>query len=344
MLKKTAGPVILALLTIACIVFFQANRSSVEQREAQVIGNDPSLRANLCLLDINTSGWTIDTWNQDSLILTTEEFIVNARAIDAKAFDNFLSANRQHRFRGQPVNRETQLGGQPGDPQVIRFDRHAENVNAIQAEYFVSHGSQHFIVTPLSRRLDAFELAPFDELVKTIRIRADLNPRANVLPAWKAYLARPREEGPWAKFDLYMDPAPILLGTPGGVDRAIRDFEPKSFTSQGRQRSAEAVEFCVKDDHPSIRVDVWLNREPPNDDTREPVFQGKLQLHGQVISLASLDQEFTFDVPQGSYEVVVSVIQRRKYSDLLLTERERISRDDLERYEIVLTSVGALHP
>jgi hypothetical protein len=131
-----------------------------------------------------------------------------------------------------------------------------------------------------------------------------------------------------------MAPTPVLLGD---VRRAADTAPPteSNFDRGGRGIAPDLIEFYVKDDPTSVRIDIWLE-DCHEFRGRETVFDAPFQVVNNSISVRSLDEPFQVRIPSGDYHAWITLINRGKYADRLLTEEERLHRDDLERYEIHL--------
>jgi hypothetical protein len=170
-------------------------------------------------------------------------------------------------------------------------------------------------------------------MVRSFQLEGEPNLSRQVLPAWQEYQQQRRPGTPAAKFVLYMDPAPVLVGN---VDQHFNPiFSESQFARGGRSITPDLFEFYTRDDPISIRLDIWTEKRG-DPGPHEEVFQAPLQVSGDSLSVLSLDQQFSLPIAPGAYLARVILINRGIYPDAALPGREWFENEDLERYEILL--------
>ncbi len=140
---------------------------------------------------------------------------------------------------------------------------------------------------------------------------------------------------PIGKFVLYMDPAPVCLGSRDARKREWKVFTDADCKRGGRQIDPDWIEFYTRDDPTSVRLDLWID-EHPVVEGQESIFVARLRVDHDSVSLWSFDETYDVKVASGEYDVSVTLINRGKHEDRSLTHEERFHRDDLERYEVLL--------
>jgi len=212
---------------------------------------------------------------------------------------------------------------------------------AVQCNYVISFYEEWLIAEAYSRFPgELFDIRPVDDLVRSFHLERNPKLDVEVLPAWVSYQRNRKPGTAIAKFILLMAPAPILLGN---VQHAIDASLPTelNFDCGGRQIASDLIEFYAKDDPASVRIDIWVG-DYHELRGREIVFDAPLHVADDSISVRSLDEPFQVHIPSGNYHAWVTLINRGKYSDRMLTEEEQICRNNLERYEIFLAESSSL--
>jgi hypothetical protein len=262
--------------------------------------------------------------------------MVFVNAVKPGKVGNIMSA-LQGVVARSPDCREDVLEGPGGAPTIHRFLRGVQGPRwAVQGDYLISFGGAWASATASSRAPgEGFDVTPIDQLLLAFRLADRPRPECEVSPAWRTYQERRRPGSPIAKVVLYMDPAPVCLGSyqTGLADKTR--FTPSDFRRGGRQITPDLIEFYAKEDTPSIRVDFWLDSQP-DAKGREPVFEARLRVDGRSFSVWSFVEPYEVPIPPGEYDVSITRLDRGKHSERALTDEERFDRDDLERYEVLL--------
>lgn len=279
-------------------------------------------------------------YGTDRLILASDQWLFSACAFDSERSNNVMHAYINGTAR-TPLCRQDVFEGRDG-ACIRRFLIKAQGrERAVQCNYVISFHDEWLVAEAYSRFPgESFDIRPVDDLVRSFQL--ERNPRLDVEvpPAWVTYQQHRKPGTAVGRFILFMAPAPVFLGN---VQRAADTAPPteSNFNRGGRGIASDLIEFYVKDDPTSVRIDIWLE-DCHEFRGRETVFDAPLQVVNNSISVRSLDKPFQVRIPSGNYHAWVTLVNQGKYADRLLTEEEWLYCDDLERYEIFLRTPSDL--
>jgi hypothetical protein len=287
-------------------------------------------------LTFPNAGLTVEEHGSQTLLLTTDKWVISVRSMDSRAAN--LALNAQRRMVRSRVCREDVLDA-GGGLTIYRFLRGAKGtIHAGQADYILAFPNGWAEARAFPRDFnESFDVTPFDRLLSSFRLADQPCKDCEVLPAWQRYQQTRKPGTALGKFALYMEPASICLGN---YERAFSDssrmFTRADFARGGRQVAPDLIEFYAKGDPTAVRVDIWLGNRPAQSGEKE-VFAAQLRTESPSATLWSFDEPYQTSIPPGDYRVTVMRINPGKDSSDYLTGGERLSRDDLERYEILLS-------
>jgi len=306
----------------------------VAQDRASTATSIPAV--DLLRIAFPTEGVDVEEHGAERLEIATDGWTLSVNALDSWAADKLAHAMRSN-SSAIPGYREEVLDAPPGGPEIRRFLVQATGPQAAaHASYFVSLDGARLLASAGNREPgEPFDVGPVDRLLLAFRLEAGPRPDAEVLPAWRVYQADRRPHAPIAKFILYMDPAPVVLGDEEAADRDLTTSDDADFRRGGRRIAPGLFEFYAKGDPTSIRVDLWLE-DPPRAEDREPVFETTIDVGDHPFMVRSFDLTYHAPVPPGEYVATVGRVHPGRAEDRALTDREWFDRDDLERYEVVL--------
>lgn len=296
----------------------------------------PTPAVDLRRLTFPTDGVDVAEHGAERLEIASDGWTLSVNALDSSAADLLAHAMRSNASHVSGY-REDVLDAPPGGPSIRRLLEQATgSERPSHATYFVSLDGARLLASARNRAEgEPIDVGPIDRLLLGFRLEAEPRPGAEVLPAWRAYQAGRRPHAPVAKFILYMDPAPVVLGDEEAADRDLTFSDDADFGRGGRRIAPGLFEFYAKGDPTSIRVDLWLE-EPPRAEDREPVFETTIEVGDHPFMVRSFDLTYHAPVPPGEYVATVGRVHPGRAEDRALTDREWFDRDDLERYEVVL--------
>jgi hypothetical protein len=291
-------------------------------------------------------GVTVETLESNHLQFVTDTWMLSATPVDGRAVHNLASALDGVVRRGSDCHADV-LEGPSGRTTLHRFLRGVKAGDwAVQADYLVSI-ERHWLYCLVSSRIpgEAFDVRTVDTMLLSALLSETPRTDAEVPQAWKQYQKERTPGTPNGKFVLFMDPAPVCLGSHQAyleILRSGRQGYPlpteAEFRRGGRHVGSSIIEFYSKDDPTSIRVDIWLDSKPNDKIGRESIYSDQLQVPFRAVELWSSHDPYALALEPGTYNVGITVVNRGKCERRSLTHRERFQRDDLERYEIFMNS------
>lgn len=300
---------------------------------------DARPKPDLLRLDFPRTGWVVEEQTAEKVEVADGRSIISISRIDSEGVSNVQDAWRGMLAR-ESSSRVDKLE-RPGSPVIYRLLRGVTGPSrGGQAQYLVMFADGSWInPVAIPRAIeDATDFAPFDEFFLSLRLAEHPDPTREVHPAWEAYQSARRPGTPLAKFELYMDPAPILIG-------AVSASEPDPYLSEedsrrgGRQHNPTLFEFYAEGDPTSVRVDFWAE-SPPAQPDREPVYRATLRVDHPRVEICSFTTTLCASIDPGEYDVIVTLVHRGRHDEGMLTDREVFDRDDLERYEVEFRRIG----
>ena len=320
------------LIAVLFLLFILARSRDTESRPA----------IDLLRVEFPTSGLTISEHGSKRLYIVTEDWTLSVGSADSQGAENVRDAFR--RMAASSADCRLDVLSASGAPTIHRLLRGIQGPQrAIQVQYLIRFPDGWADAGAYARTAgEPLNYKPIDDLLLAFRLAQSPRAEAEVVTPWRAYQQRRLPGSPIAKFVLYMDPAPVRIGNfkTGSRDRTV--FTESDFKRGGRQIAPDLFEFYSKGDPSSIRVDLWMDR-PPDIEGREAIFEATLRLEDPKITLWSFVEPYDAPVPAGNYKVAVSLVNRGRFVERTLTDDERFSRDDLERYEVVLKTLGPPH-
>lgn len=291
---------------------------------------------DLLRLEFPTAGVTVSEHTPEHLEVVTDQWMLVVNATDSRGADTVMGVIRKSIAR-LPNSREDVLTARDA-PTVYRFLTGVQEPHhAARADYVISVGDAWALANAYPRNgSETFDVTPVDRLLLASRLAKKPRPKGEVAPAWRAYQASRKPGSPVAKFVLSIAPAPLRLGNHRTRLGESSYFTKADFRRGGRQVTPDLIEFYTRDDPFAIRVDVWLDRQPAVEG-REAIFDARLRVEPASLGLWSSDEPLDVPVPPGEYDVSISLVNRGKTTDPSLTDDEWFRRDELERYEILLT-------
>jgi hypothetical protein len=282
-----------------------------------------------------TVGVKVEEHGPETITIVTDDWIFSMNSVDDQGAKN-LRGSLRGITAWSPDSRVDVLGS--GDsPVVHRLLRGMKGpTRAVQARYVIDFGDGWAYASASARTpLEPLDLSPIDRILLASRLADEPLLEVEVPPAWLAYQRDRKGGSPIAKFALYMDPAPVLIGGNRVESGDWTPFTREEYERGGRQMGPDLFEFYTKGDATWIRLDLCLD-EPPRVVPREVVFEARLRLDHPRILVRSFDRSYPAAIPTGEYDVTVTLVNRGKDEERSLTERELFDRDDLERYEVFL--------
>lgn len=305
--------------------------------------NDAKPELDLRRLGFDHSGCTVDVHMDDEISVLTDAWTVFLRPIAGHARKNVESALHGIVLRGGPTYRSDSIDKPQLKIKVYRYLRAIERDHFVgQGDYLVQIDGYWLLGHAFARNPgEMFDQNAIDEFFMSLKLFDE--PRADdvVLPAWQEYQRLRKGDMPNAKFVIYMDPAPILLGSYSRYvelvkAKSFRMFTNDEYSRGGRMIGNDILEFYSKDDPTSVRIDVWVDRKPPADSGFEKIYSDTLIVNSSVLDIWSLEDNCSLNLSPGEYAVEILLVNRGKYETPSLTARERFERVGLERYEIYL--------
>jgi hypothetical protein len=268
-------------------------------------------------LDFDRTGLLIEEQSMEKLEVATEEWILFFAAIDEQGAKNSESSLRfmASRDSGSRLDIFESAGG----GEITRLLGGVEGLDrAVGVQFLISFGDAWADGAAGHRLAEPLDFRPIDELLRSMSLLDEPRSEFEVPPVWLAY-QRDRQAGsPIAKFSLFMQPAPVMIGE-DVLMQGFTLFTDDDYQSGGRQLSPKSFEFYAKGDPLSVRVDLWLE-EPPAVEDRETCFEATLQLRSGSITVGSFDTFLSSPILHGNYEVTVTRVHLDCLSDRRLTD------------------------
>ncbi|MFO0942547.1 MAG: hypothetical protein U0930_17565 [Pirellulales bacterium] len=286
---------------------------------------------DLLRLRYDHTGYVIDTHVSEKLVVFSEDWTMTMTPISGQSLRKVESALQRIVRRGGPTFRSDSISIPTSDATVHRYLRGIENGHFVaQGNYLVEIDDYWLNASVFARNPgELFDQNAIDQFFMSLELLDQ--PVPDVPPAWKAYQQDREANTPNGKFVLYMDPAPILLGNYSGYLGLVKSGSFPSFKNSdsahgGRMIGEELIEFYSKDDPTSVRVDVWIDREPASDSgsESEKVYSGMLTAMSSKIQLWSLSEPYSFTIDPGVYDVEILLVNRGKYENGPLPDRQTI--------------------
>lgn len=314
--------ILLTLVTIfaGCEFSSMENHSTIDIDEA----------ADLRHLHFSNDGISVELFDHELLELATDHWTLTMKSVNSKVRATILSVYRQAAHRNEEYREESLPGT---GYEIIRFAS-GDGMGLVQ--YVITGDGWIIYASASSRDMDnPIDIQSIDAFLLSFRWLQKPRPDREVRPAWQEYQQQ-RQGGPDGKFILYMDPAPILIGNFARFN-AGPIFTSEDYRNGGRQINDELIEFYSVGDPTSIRVDVWASESPDLAEGQVTRFKQTLKIAKGSLDVWSVDEPESVKIESGVYDVEVIVITEGMHSERILTDREWFQRDDLERYNVVLT-------
>lgn len=306
-------------------------------------------KLDLLRLDFDRSEVQVDVHVKDHLCVYNDLRMITLAPITGEALLNTELVLRRIIRQGGETFQSNSTASDSKNVKVYRYLRGVKNENlAAQGDYLINIDGYWLSATAFPQSaLSDFDQRAIDKFFYSLKLLDQPEADHEVLPAWKEYQLTRTADSPDGKFSLYMDPAPICLGSYEeylarlDASSSFRDlaFTEEDYANGGRMIGNELLEFYSKDDPSGVRIDIWLDRKPTHDLEAEKVYSNTLTINKSPVSIWSFDEPCTLEIKPGRYDVDVVLVNRGKYSEVFLFDREEFQRDDLERYEIYLTRV-----
>ncbi|MCA8989212.1 MAG: hypothetical protein KDA78_16310 [Planctomycetaceae bacterium] len=335
---KLSIPVLIAVLLLILSV------AGCDQTQPRSNSVDSKPHLDLLRLEFDDSGCVIDEHTDGNLIIFTEDWSLSISPISGQPLRNVQSALEGVIRRGGPAYRSDTI--QNSDSSVIlhRYLRGIEDNHSVaQGDYLVELDGHWLYASVFARNPgELFDQNAVDRFFMSLQL-LDTPRTDSVPPAWMEYQSQRGDKTPSAKFVLYMDPAPILLGEYSRYialqnSRSLLPFTRDDHDKGGRMIGKELLEFYSKDDPITVRIDVWIHQKPPYEPEVERVYSGALTAKSSAIQIWSFGDPSSFSIEPGVYDVDILLRNRGQYETTSLPERDRFERNDLERYEIYLNA------
>ena len=303
-------------------------------------------KVDLLRLDFDRSQGEFDVHTQDQLCLLNDQWMVSLTPITGKALINTELALRRVIRHGGENCLSSSTESDSKSLKVYRYLRVVKNDHFVsRGDYLLDFDGHWLNGTVLARKtLTQFDQRQVDKFFLSMKLLDQPQPDHEVLPAWKEYQQTRTPNSPDGKFSLYMDPAPVCLGNYkdylARLDASSYGdmvFTKEDFANGGRMIGNEILEFYSQDDPTSIRVDIWVDRMPTHGMETEKVYANTLIVDKSPVNIWSFDEPCTLEMEPGRYDVQIVLVNRGKYPEESLFDRDQFQRDDLERYEIYLT-------
>ncbi|PQO39001.1 hypothetical protein C5Y96_03785 [Blastopirellula marina] len=304
-------------------------------------------KVDLLRLDFDRSNLEIDVHTKDQLSVFNDQWMATLTPITGEALINTELALRRIIRQGGETYHSSSTESEAKGLTVYRYLRVVKNDHFVsQGDYLINIDGYWLNGVVFSRKtLSQFDQRQVDQFFFSLKLLDQPQPDHEVLPAWKEYQQTRTADSPDGKFSLYMDPAPVCLGSyddylarldasSSYLDMA---FTEEDYANGGRMIGNEILEFYSLDDPTGIRVDIWVDRQPMHGVKPENIYANTLTIEKSPVNLWSFDEPCTLEIEPGRYDVEIVLVNRGKYSEEFLFDRDQFQRDDLERYEIYLT-------
>lgn len=308
--------------------------------------HDAKPKVDLLRVDFDRSSVEIDVHVEDELCVFNDQWTVNLTPITGEPLINGEMALRRIVLNSGDAFHSSSTENDTEKLKVYRYLRGVSNEHFVgQGDYLINIDGYWFYGTAFARKtLSSFDQRQVDQFFFSLKLLDQPQVARQVLPAWQQYQRTRTANSPDGKFRFYMDPAPVCLGSYDDylarLDASSYGdmvFTKEDFANGGRMIGNEILEFYSQDDPTSIRIDIWVDRMPTHGMETEKVYANTLIVDKSPVNIWSFDEPCTLEMEPGRYDVQIVLVNRGKYPEESLFDRDQFQRDDLERYEIYLT-------
>lgn len=301
---------------------------------------------NLLRMTFDRDGCEIDQHTSDSLVCYGRDWMCSVKPVPQKHVGTWRNTFQQIVDRPIPnviTGNWHDLVSSPDSR--VRIDRYCRcDADRIPKQVDLVVSLEGYLLSASLFGRVPGEAVDLEEVTrKLLALKLHPNPDSDreVPPAWLAYQKSPIPEGPRGKFWIYMDPTPVFLSDTNAFDIDVDNPDMDVIDAPPGQVLPHLVKFHVLEGDPtSIRVDVWVDRDPPQSVERKSVFEGSLRLRREELIITAFDQ-YQLPMSPGDYDVSISVTNLGHYHEMHRPVRRIFDDENIERYEVVLTSKQA---